>query len=134
MQLSISEVLKTISEQPEEQRVQLLRNTDHPSLRIILQCCFNPAIKWLLPEGAPPYTVNPYPDQEGILLQGAKKLYIFLEGGPELSKLKRETLFIAFLESISPSDAVMMCSIKDKIMPFPGITKEIVLEAFPDLF
>lgn len=134
MQRSISEVLKEISNQPEENRVALLRATDHPSLRIILQCCFNPAIKWLLPEGSPPYTVNPYPDQEGILIQGAKKLYIFLEGGPDLKPIKRESLFIAFLESISPSDAVMMCSIKDKIMPFEGITKEIVLEAFPDLF
>jgi hypothetical protein len=58
----------------------------------------------------------------------------FVEGGnPNLSKIRRETLFIQLLESIHPKDAILLSSIKDKKIPFKGLTKKIVHQAFPDI-
>lgn len=134
MQLSLYEVLQAISNAPEEDRVQGLRNTDHIALRIILQYAFHPRIVWRLPPGRPPFTPNPYPDQEGVLLQSARKLYLYVEGGnPALTNEKCQILFTSMLESVGRDDAELLIAIKDKKLPWPGITKEMVEEAFPDL-
>jgi hypothetical protein len=134
MQRSLSEVLENISNAPKKDRVQLLRNTDHIALRIILQYAFHPRIVWMLPPGRPPFTPNPYPDQESVLLQNARKLYLYVEGGnPNLTKVKREHLFVTLLEAVAPNDAELLIAIKDKKLPWKGITKDMVEEAFPDL-
>ena len=42
-------------------------------------------------------------------------------------------LFIEMLESVAPADAKLLCAIKEKKLPWKGITPEIVNEAFPGL-
>jgi hypothetical protein len=37
------------------------------------------------------------------------------------------------LESIHPLDAKLIISIKDRKLPFKGLTKKIAQQAFPDL-
>ena len=57
-----------------------------------------------------------------------------MEGGnPNLKPLRREFLFIQLLESIDSEDAKLLLSVKDKKLPFKGITEKIVRQAFPDL-
>jgi hypothetical protein len=48
--------------------------------------------------------------------------------------MKREMLFIQFIEGIDKDDAVLIVAMKDKKLPFKGITADIVKKAFPDLF
>jgi hypothetical protein len=68
------------------------------------------------------------------LYQEQRRLYLFIAGGhPDLSQLRRETLFIQVLESIPPEEAELLLAVKDKKLPYKGITKEIVQEAFPGL-
>ena len=43
-------------------------------------------------------------------------------------------MFIQTLESIDPEDAELLCSIKDKKIPYKGITSKLVTEAYPGLF
>jgi hypothetical protein len=63
-----------------------------------------------------------------------RRLYLFLKGGnPNLTKLRRETLFIELLESVHPSDAKILIAIKDKKLPYKGLTAKLVKEAFPGL-
>jgi len=38
------------------------------------------------------------------------------------------------LESIHPEDAKLMLSVKDKKLPYKGITTKLVQEAFPERF
>ena len=68
------------------------------------------------------------------LMSEARRLYLFIRGGnPNLTKIKREALYIELLESIHPEDAKLLISIKDKKIPYKGITLKIIKEAFPIL-
>ena len=135
MRLGIAEVLKSVAEQKtKEEKINVFRKNDSSALRTILKFALDPAIKWALPPGDPPYKPAPYLDQQSMLYSEARRLYLFIEGGnPALTPLKRETLFIGLLESIDPADAKVLLSAKDKKLPFKGITAAIVNEAFPGL-
>lgn len=133
---SISSILKAVSENSKSKKelVDNLRASGHPIVKQLLFYAFSPQVKFLLPEGAPPYKPCDFLDQEGRLYTEARKLYLFIEGGnPNLSTFKREMLFIQLLESISKDDAVLLINVKDKKLPFKNITKAVVEEAFPDL-
>jgi hypothetical protein len=134
MKKSIYNIFKTISESGSEQDViESLRLYGSPVIRTMLKYAFDPNIKWLLPEGPPPYKPCEYLDQEGRLLSEIRKLYLFIEGGnPNLNTVKREMLFIQLLESIDKEDAELMCHIKDKKLPFKNITQKVAKKAFPE--
>lgn len=135
MRLGIAEVLKRTSEQKtKEEKIMTLRKNDSSALRTILKYALDPAIKWALPEGDPPYKPAPYLDQQSMLYQEARRLYLFVEGGnPNLTPMKRETLFIGLIESIDAEDAKVLLAAKEKKLPYKGITVNIVNEAFPGL-
>jgi hypothetical protein len=70
-----------------------------------------------------------------MLYSEVRRLYLFLEGGnTNLTQLKRESMFIDLLQSIAPEDAELLIAIKEKKLPFDGLTAETVLKAFPGLF
>ena len=113
----------------------MLQKNGFPVVQQILKYAFDPKIKFLLPEGRPPFKPNEFVDQEGILFSEARKLYLFVEGGNNnLTKFKREMLFIQFLEGIDKNDAELICAVKDKKLPFKSINEQIVKQAFPNLF
>lgn len=136
MKKSIYNILKECSEPKSvKERVAKLQQNGIPVVQQILKYAFDPNIKFLLPEGDPPYKPNEYVDQEGILFSEARKLYLFVEGGNNnLTNFRRETLFIQFIEGIDKNDAKLICAIKDKKLPFKTLTKDIVKQAFPNLF
>jgi hypothetical protein len=69
-----------------------------------------------------------------MLYSEYKKFYIFIEGScPNLRQARRELLFVQFLESLHPGDAALMAMVKDKQLPYPNITPELVDEAYPRL-
>jgi hypothetical protein len=43
-------------------------------------------------------------------------------------------MFIGLLETVTPDDADLLLAMKEKISPYPGLTKEVVVAAFPELF
>jgi len=131
--IGVAEFLENVSKlKKKEDKIAALQSNDSYILRTILQGAFDPRIKWALPEGVPPYKVNDLVDQENVLIKDARKLVYFVEGGSaNIKQLKRETLFIEFLESLAPADAKMILSMKDKKLPWKGITPQLVNEAFP---
>lgn len=133
--LGISEILKRASEiTSDDQRVMWLRQNDSPTLRTILTGAFDPGVKWLLPEGNPPYKPNDLVDQQHRLFTETRKLYLFVEGGnPNLKQLRREALFVELLETLDPEDSKLILAIKDKTLPYPGVTIAIINTAFPGL-
>jgi hypothetical protein len=135
MKLSISEILKKASQSATDQdRANTLRAHDTVPLRQVLWVALDPRVKWLLPEGNPPYKPCDLVDQQHRLFTEARKFYLFLEGGnPNLKQLRREALFIELLESLDPEDAKLVLAAKDKKIPYPGITTEVVNLAFPGL-
>ena len=136
MKKSIYNILKECSEpRSVKDRVELLRKNGVPVVQQILKYAFDPNIKFLLPEGKPPYKPNEYVDQEGILFSEARKLYLFVEGGNNsLKPMRREMLFIQFIEGIDKNDAELICAVKDKRLPFKSLTSDVVKQAFPNLY
>jgi hypothetical protein len=133
MRVGVAEFLEKVSKlKKKEEKIAALKANDSFVLRTILQGAFDPRIKWLLPEGEPPYKPNDLVDQENVLIKDARKLAYFVEGPyPGLKQVKREAMFIEMLETVAPADAKMLCAIKEKKLPWKGITVDIVNEAFP---
>ena len=133
---SISWILNFTSKLPnEEEKIKCLQANNVEPIRTILQYCFDPRIKWLLPEGDAPYQPPEIDNEASILYAEARKLYLFVQGGNNnLHPLKRERLFLDLLQSVTYDDAKLLISIKDKKLPYDGLTAETVLKAFPGLF
>lgn len=135
MKKSVAEILETASKiSKREDRVKFLQSNANPTLLKILQWAYDPRIKWLLPSGKVPYNPTKYLDQEGNLYSESRRLYLFVEGGnANLNRVRREYLFIQLLESLAPSEAALMESVKDKKIPYEGLDREVVEEAFYQL-
>lgn len=132
----VSTILKEASNiTSKKDRVNFLRS-HHPNgvMKQLLKYALDSNIKFALPEGVPPYTPCAVLDNEAGLYQEARRLYLFIEGGhPNLTNLRRETLFIQVLESIPPAEAELLLAVKDKKLPYKGINQLVVREAFPGL-
>lgn len=58
----------------------------------------------------------------------------FIEGGnPNLKQVRREYLFVQFLENLDKDDAELILAVKDKKIPYKGITKKFIEEVYPGL-
>lgn len=136
---TVYEILQEVSSKRSKQdRVAVLHKYSSPQLKEILGYAFNKHVRWLLPEGNPPFTpLKQSQDQESGLMNQIKKLYLFVDGPLDtqknLKQSRREQLFIQVLESIDPRDCEVLLCMKDKRLPFKNITKEIVQMAFPNL-
>lgn len=123
-----------------QDKINVLRQNASQSLYDLLCAAFDPRLTFLLPSGAAPYKkVTGLLDQEGRLYVELKHIGKFLAINgqpvqPKLSSTKREMLFLQMLESIDPEDAVMMVSIKDKKLPYKGLTARTAQQAFPNLY
>lgn len=135
MQVSVAEFLEKVSKlKRTQEKIDALKANDSFVLRVVLQGAFDPKVKWLLPEGTPPYKPNDLVDQEHILINEARKLRYFVEGfHNDLPAPKREAMFIELLETVAPKDAELLCAIKEKRLPFKGITIQHIKEGLPGL-
>lgn len=133
---SISWILEFTSKLPnDEEKIKCLQANDNNAIRTILKLAYDPNIKWALPEGDPPYTPCEYPHQENMLYMEIRRLYLFLEGGNDnLKPIKREAMFIEMLQSIDPEDAKMMLAVKDKKLPWKGLSPKLVQKAYQGIF
>lgn len=137
MNKGIAEILEEASKmETVEERVDYLKKNDHPSLQTVLYYCYHPSITWLLPETNPPY--NPRlkeEDIQNVLKSDFRKVRMFVEGKEydNVKPIKREMLFIEFIESLDPDDAKLILSIKNKKMPWKNISRHVAKKAFPQL-
>ena len=135
MQIGLYEFLFKVSKlKKTQEKIDAIKFNDSLPLRIILQGAFDPSVEWLLPEGEPPYRPNDLVDQEHVLIKEIEKLRYFIKGFHDnLNQTKREQMFVELLERVAPDDAKLLVAIKDKKMPFPGITIQHVKEGLPGL-
>lgn len=114
-------------------KVNYLRQHDSVPLQHIMQLAHDSSIKWALPEGTPRYKPFNGLDADGRLYSETRRLYLFLEGGnSNLTRLKRESLFIQLLESLDAGDAELICNIKEGKFP-KAINRKIVNLTWPGL-
>jgi hypothetical protein len=139
MKLSFYEIFDQVGKaKTKAEKQEILRRFSGPALKQVLGMTYNPNIKWLLPEGEPPYKpLKSGSDMEGRLESELRRLYLFVEGTSDtqrnLKQVRRESLFIDLLESIDPGDAKVLLGMKEGKLPFKGLTKKLVAETFPKL-
>ena len=135
MQKGIFEILQEVSDKKtEKEKIEILRqHEDNNVLKTILAGAYYDGVKWNLPPGEPPFKPCDPVNAENFLYGETKRLYLFCEGGPPLTNLRRETLFVEMLESVHPEDAKILLAMKEKKLPYKGLTKSVIAKAFPGL-
>tara|TARA_B100002019_G_C21091877_1_gene509045 strand:- start:178 stop:609 length:432 start_codon:yes stop_codon:yes gene_type:complete len=109
----------------------------YPAFKDILRINFDYDVVCLLPDGETPYRKDDAP--EGMAYQSLHREYrrftYFFKGGEgmNLSPLKRESMWIDLLESLSEGEADLLAKAKDRRLKYKGITRKLVEEAFPTL-
>ena len=121
-----------------EDKIRILRENSSSTMKAILGYAYDPYVEWLLPETDPPYQALPQNADAEITLQGAQKqFYLFVKGPTEtqknLKQTRRELLFIQLLESVHPDEAKVLLGMKNRKLPYRGLTRKLVAEAFPNL-
>ena len=120
-------------EKSRNKQVDMLKEHSSYALKTVLGYGMDPNVKWLLPDGDPPYKpLFEAADQEGRFYTECKKLIYFVDSdeGQQVKQVRREQLFIQVLESIDPRDAKLLLRMKNKKLK---IKLEAVKEAFPNL-
>lgn len=135
MKKGLYEILQEVDKtRGEAAKIKALQANSSSSLKAVLGAAYDPNIIWDLPETDPPYKPMPKEnDQQGRLYSEIKRFYIFFKGQTALKPVKREQLFIELLESVDPDDAKLLCSIKNKTLPFKTVNLDLVKKAFPNL-
>lgn len=136
MKRGIAEIFEMANKKTGDKAIiEVLQENHSSTMETIFLAAWNPQIKFLLPEGAPPYKVNPNLDMQGALYTNIRKMYLFVNSAESahLKPYKREILFIQFLEGLDKDDAALICAVKDKKIPYKKITKRLVKKAFPHL-
>jgi len=119
-------------------RVEYLRNNASQAVKELINVNFNPEIKMLLPDGRPNFLEGddkPPTYDDASLNYEVRRLYLFVEGGsPNLTDLKRETLWIEMLNSLHADEADDLTHMKDRILhkKYKNITHEVCHLAFPE--
>jgi hypothetical protein len=118
-------------------KIDILHKHSSPALKAVLGYAYDPTVEWALPSGEPPYKpANPI-DVESVFHAEIRKFYLFTKGPSEAQKnlnpIRREQLFLEMLESIHPDDARVLLAMKDRKLPYKGLTPKLVAEAFPNM-
>lgn len=125
----------------QKERGELLKQNQNHHLENLLWYTFHPDVKFLLPEGAPPYQAQAEDPMSSMLYGQIRKLRYFVDGpggqdfctGKNINPIKRETMFIAMLESVTPKEAEILVNMKKKDLGIRGLTYRLVAETFPHL-
>lgn len=138
MQMLVSELFKLVEKaESKQEKINLLRSNDVQEVRAILTLNYNPDFKLNLPEGTPPFRKeeNPIGYQATTIKHELRRFYIWMQPN-ELSRTKRETLFIEMLEGLHFTEAEIICAAKDRQLTtlYPSITASLAKEAYPDIF
>jgi|TARA_B100001996_G_scaffold177665_1_gene135618 hypothetical protein len=134
----LTEILQKVSSaKTKKEKVDILLEYNNPGLRAILIINFDESLKFLLPEGAPPYRASDAPagTDHTRLDNEYRGFYRFFKGGDSTIKgMKREQLYVQLLEGLHADEAelVILACNKD-IQSKYRVTKQVVSEAFPSI-
>ena len=134
----IHEILELVSQQKTAvKKIEVLQEYRTEALTAVLIWNFDNSVVSLVPEGDVPYEKNDVPvgTDHTSLRKEWKNLYHFVQGGnATLSTMRRESMFIQMLEGLHPSEAEIICLVKDKNLQSKyKITLDNVREAYPTI-
>lgn len=129
----LGEIIKEVKDAKSvNQKVKILQDNNSKELRGIFLLAYDNNVTWALPEGAPPYEpLDKSMDNQGMLFQEMRRMYVFLANGPQVAQARREQMFVQLLEQVDPDDAKLLIEVKDR--KIKGVSKKTVQQAFPTL-
>jgi hypothetical protein len=133
--LSLSEIVnKACALKAKSEKIEWLQANDSHSLKNLLVLMYDKErFQFDLPDTAPPYQPSEYPDSQGMLYKELRKMKYFLAGSDmNITRVRREQLFIQMLESIDKHDAILLCKVISQ-KPMKGLTKAVINAAFGDI-
>ena len=139
MRTSIHQVLEEMDKaKTKEAKINVLKAYDHVVLRGILQINYDPRVKFNLPEGEPPFkkdTSVPLGYSETNLFTEFRRFYIWLDSTVNLTRMRKEQLFIQMLEGLHWTESEVVCLAKDRKLStkYKSLKEDLVREAWPDL-
>ena len=106
-------------------------------MELIIKGAYHPAIVWLVPKGPLPDNVKfsdvPAVDLADDRLNRAWRQFKYLvKGGPVTKQSKREDIYFNIIRSVHVSEAKLLMAIVAKKIPYKGMTRDLMLETFPD--
>jgi len=137
--IGLHEMLEYINKaKNKKERIALIQEYSNSSVPFTdyIRCVFDDRVKFLLPEGAPPYK----PADEDMCSSWSKEHLLLrelvqVENLPyaKIEQTKRENVFIGMLERLDPKESVIIAEMTSKRCPFPTIKKSLIEEAMPGL-
>lgn len=122
----VTEMLDEINNDP----TTIVKYKDSAALKLLFEYAFNPANKFVLPDGDPPYKEDAAPMgmSPANLVMELKKLYVFCRA--DLTAIRRETLFVQLLENVHPTEAKLLLAVKDQDLTnlYKNITHKLVYD------
>ncbi len=139
MNLLVPEILDLVEKTKNKaDKVLVLRQNETPGIRGILRLNFDPNVKFDLPEGDPPFkkdTDKPIGYHQTNLITEVKRFYIWADPRQNISKLRKEQLFVEVLEGLHYTEAEVLILAKDRKLKdrYKSLSDDLVREAFPGL-
>jgi len=128
----IGEVLKDLNEGGD-----IFKYVENNGLKAVLEYSFNPDLKFNLPDGEPPYKVSTQPEgmSQTNFYTTVRQWYVFTKAAKDVTRARREYLFIQLLEGLSPTEAKLMLAIKDQQLQrvYPNLTRAWLKKTVPGL-
>ena len=134
----VHEVLEQVSKQRSKaKKIEVLKEYRSDALVSLLIWNFDDTVISMLPDGEVPYERSSVPlgTDHTSLRKEYRNLYHFVKGGNDgLSKTRRESMFIQMLEGLHPTEADILCLVKDKqLQTVYKINRALIEEAYPDI-
>lgn len=124
---------ETSKKKTKKEKLDHLRLHHSPQFHWLMNFTFHPGIIFELPESDPPFQKSPVVGvSEGMLYNLIKKIPLLVKGGPgsHLPNAKREMFYIQLLEAVDPKEAELLLEVKNKKLPYKGITAKLIEEAY----
>jgi hypothetical protein len=134
---SFNEMFDEVDKAPsKEAKIAALHKHSGKILKTFLGYVFDPNVKWLIPNGTPPFTKSEDDPSvlRGRIWQDFRLMQHFNSTGPypQMKQGKREDLFISFLQSVDAEDAKLLCFVKDnRKLPQKSVNRALIKQAFP---
>tara|TARA_B100000427_G_C15219801_1_gene468479 strand:- start:77 stop:532 length:456 start_codon:yes stop_codon:yes gene_type:complete len=137
----VAEILSEASGiKSKKDKITFLRTyKDRPDFMYVLRGAYAKNIEWLVPDGPLPEGVNfsdvPAPDlADDRLIRAYQQFRYLVKGGPDMMQSKREEIYLNMIRSLHIDEAKLLMSIVSKKLPYKGLTKALISEAFPEVF
>lgn len=137
--LTVPEIFDMADKAPtKEDKLAILRKYNNEAVKTLLILNYHPTVKMDLPEGEPPYKKDssiPVGYSDTSLLQEVHRFYVWIKPDVNLSKIRKESLFLSMLEGIHHTEAEVLCLCKDHKLTkkYKSLKEELVRDLYPGM-